>query len=68
MKITASRRLRRECKGKGISSFEQLVYAIHFVSHVKNCLGWNHTEENIDIGLKSWDFKSDLLDSITNAS
>ena len=44
----------RMCKGKGTNSFEQLVCTIHIPSYFKNYLGWNHSEENIEIGLKNW--------------
>lgn len=40
----------RMCKGKGASIFEQLVCAIHILSHFKNYLGWNHMGEDMETG------------------
>lgn len=54
--------------GKGPSTLEQLVHAIHIPSHFKNYLGWNHTKENTEIWVKEVDFNPDVLDSKTKAS
>lgn len=65
MRITACRRLSGEgAKERGIT----LIHATHIPSHFKNYLGWNHTGENTEIGLKNWDFNPDLIDSKTKAS
>lgn len=56
------------CKGKGASTLEQLVCAVHLPSHFQSYLGLNHTEENTEIGSKDWDLNPDLLDFKAEAS
>lgn len=46
-------------KGKGNNTNPCNTYSFSF--------GWNHTEENTEIGLKNWDCNPDLIDSKTKA-